>query len=238
MISFSSESNKIIERLQNVHQISLKNIKVHFFHHYLDKLNWNEKLLLLKQIYTEDEKRLLWKRKTDIKYIENHEIDNNNNKIIISYFDPFIFLKSNILYIVLYHDIIYNVMNWSRNEEDIKIPKINKNKLNKSYIGFYDYDEKNNLVFKIKDRIDDRMSFFIVEKTGMKKLFSIWNELQDQLTRLQKDSPKIMRNDEESIIRNKLSKYQVIIIIEIIMRELSFIHSISTLLSLEEVKQM
>ena len=82
------------------------------------------------------------------------------------------------------------------------------------------------------------MSFFIVEKTGMKKLLLILNELQDQLTHFQKDSPKIMRNDEESIIRNKLTKYQIIIIIEMIMRELSFLYCISTLVSLEEVKQM
>ena len=240
VFSFSSESNKIMERLINAHQISFDNLRKHFFTHYLDNLNLNEKMIIVKKIYTEDEKLLLLKRKEDMKKVVNDNNNNNNVCLLFGYFDELIFLKSTILYIVLYDgikNIVYNMMNWIRCEENIKIPILNKNKLNRLYIGFYDFHDDGDddvFVFKIKDRLDNRMLSFVVEKTGIKKILVVLNSLQNQLTRIQTNSPKVIIYSEENMIRNRLTKYQLIIMMEIIMREISFISSIRSFLSVEE----
>ena len=76
-------------------------------------------------------------------------------------------------------------------------------------------------MFTINDIVDNKVFFFIVEEIGLKKMFVILNTLQNQLTQLQKNTPKVIAYNENNITKNKLNKYQLVIIIEIIMRELN-----------------
>ena len=254
-MSFCNQSSKLIDRLVNIHQICMNNVKNHFLYHYLDKLNINEKLVLLEEIYTIDKKDLLFIKLSKKKSMnidndndndnDNDKDDNDNINVMNNYFNKLFVIKSNNLCIILYDgkkNVLYNTINWQQYEDNNIIIKFPIVKRNKFYLGFYnnknddddgygdghgdgygDGDNKINVtpMFTINDIVDNKVFFFIVEEIGLKKMFVILNTLQNQLTQLQKNTPKVIAYNENNITKNKLNKYQLVIIIEIIMRELN-----------------
>ena len=84
--------------------------------------------------------------------------------------------------------------------------------MNKLYVGYYGYMKKDNeRIFKIKDMMNNEMSIFDVEKIGIQKVFVILNSLQNQLC---------IQNDD-SIYQEKLTKFHLVILIEMLLREMN-----------------
>ena len=218
-ISFSIQSRDIIEIMMNDYQITNNNLRQHFIFHYIDKLSLEGKLVLLEELYTKEKKESLYERNDQFQNQDNNNNNINIYEIIFLYFDRLIFVKNDQLFIVLSDNndtnCLYNLFDWSRidiKKEDELFLNIPIKKMNKLYVGYYGYMKKDNeRIFKIKDMMNNEMSIFDVEKIGIQKVFVILNSLQNQLC---------IQNDD-SIYQEKLTKFHLVILIEMLLREMN-----------------
>jgi hypothetical protein len=208
---FYSFAGKLIDTLNIVHRIPIENIRTHIVHHFLDTMHISDKITLCKELFKKD-------------FLSSNELENT----VLLYFKFRVVEVFNNMCVVItdsVENIIYKISDWTIIKGQISaLSKFNipKDKINKSFIGFYSVDKgKSSIpVFKVQNMIEKRKGV-LIEKSGKSNIIIVLNAMTDELSEIQSNN-HFVSPYTDSNTKHKIKVVELCILLEIIMREIRF----------------
>ena len=202
---------RIKGRLENVHGVSLINIKKYAVHHFLDTMLVEDKLTICKNMF---------------QVVDKHRIDDELENIVHAYFEERIILYRNIRHIIVtdgVKNVLYRLPNFTtqhHNDDDEEIiRKLRTSKLSETYIGFFEVDLKKSKIpaFKTKNMAKKNPKSNLLQGKG--KILTILNAMTIELEGTKEYGRNIAPYTDESTTKSSIKVTELIVLLEIIMRE-------------------
>jgi hypothetical protein len=218
--NYYKRGSQLVGRLHSVHGISITSLRDFFIYHYLDTSSLDNKLMFAQHVF-------------------KITMISSDDKAIKRYFNNNIVEILNINFILLgntFDNFLYRMSDWTiNNGNEDKLEKFRSTKLNESYIGYYTNDGISlEPVLKMKKVSVRSSKGFRIGQSGKEIVLNILNTVTYELSKMKIPYNEIVPYSDKNTGRIQIS--DLVIIVEMIMREMNVVSDKNTFLTPEEVK--